>query len=491
MVRHTRRTMLKAAGTALGGLTLAGNVSASTGENARFFINLTEVSRSEVPDDVEIIHDLSQADVLVARGDQERVGGPEATVPDLKIDLSDDTTGAVETQDGPSVDEQSASHNHDGAPSNSEFQWDKRAQNLSNELTDKPGNGKVVHDTSTGEGTRVAVVDSGVYDGHPDLADVVNAELSENVTGDPYDFRPNGAGSHGTHVAGTIAATNSNDGPGGGVLGTAPDTEIIAYRMFSGLEGFQGDGYAAWVKAAENGCDAINYSVGFPFPYVFPEELPSLRAELQIAEQVASYAREQGTVVVNSAGNDSLNMDAVDPERGEILSLPTEAEGVFGVSATGPIGVGWGGKKSDNEEQWLRGNRLEEPTTEPAFYTNYGSAVDVSAAGGNADLQAIASNPDAYNDLVYSTVNTVDADGNVVSSYGWKAGTSMAAPQVAGAVALVRSLNPDASVEEVEQLIRDTATQEAEGELYHGSGHLDLEALVKEASKGKGKGRGR
>lgn len=68
----------------------------------------------------------------------------------------------------------------------------------------------------------------------------------------------------------------------------------------------------------------------------------------------------------------------------------------------------------------------------------------MSAAGGSADLQAIATNPDAYNDLVYSTVNTVDADGNVVSGYGWKAGTSMAAPQVAGAVALVRSLDPDA-----------------------------------------------
>lgn len=153
--------------------------------------------------------------------------------------------------------------------------------------------------------------------------------------------------------------------------------------------------------------------------------------------------------------------------------------------ATGPIGVGWGDKKSDNEAQWLRGNRLEEPTTEPAFYTNYGSAVDVSAAGGNADLQAIATNPDAYNDLVYSTINTVDADGNVVSGYGWKAGTSMAAPQVAGAVALVRSLDPDASVAEVEQLIRDTASSEDEGELYHGSGHLDLEALVKAASTAK------
>lgn len=485
MVRHTRRTMLKAAGTALGGLTLTGNVSASTGENARFFINLTKVDRSEVPDDVEIIHDLSQADVLVARGDQSRVGSTDATAADIEIDLSDDTTGAVEEQDGPAVSASSASHNHDGAPANAEYQWDKRVQNLSNELTDNPGNGKVVHDTTTGEGTRIAVVDSGVYDSHPDLEGVVNTELSENVSEDPYDFRPNGAGSHGTHVAGTIAATNSNDGPAGGVLGTAPDTEIVAYRMFSGQAGMQGDGYAAWVKAADNGCDAINYSVGFPFPYVFPEELPSLEAELEIAECIASYVREQGTVIVNSAGNDGLNMDAVDPKRGEILSLPTEAEGVFGVSATGPIGVGWGDKKSDNEEQWLRGNRLEQPTTEPAFYTNYGSAVDVSAAGGNADLEAIATNPAAYNDLVYSTINTTDADGNVISGYGWKAGTSMAAPQVSGAVALVRSLNPDASVEEVEQLIRDTASQETEGERYHGAGHLDLEALVKTASKGR------
>jgi subtilisin family serine protease len=193
---------------------------------------------------------------------------------------------------------------------------------------------------------------------------------------------------------------------------------------------------------------------------------------------------------VNSAGNDGLNMDRTDPERGEILSLPTEAEGVFGVSATGPIGYGWGGKHSDNEAKWLTGNRLEEPATEPAFYTNYGSAVDVSAAGGNVDLEAIATNPDAYNDLVYSTINQVTDDGDVVPGYGWKAGTSMAAPQVTGAVALVRSLKPDASVEEVESLIQETASMPEEGESYHGAGHLDLKALVKAASKKK-KGKGK
>jgi len=486
MPNSNRRAVLKGIGAATAGVSFGVGSASASAADERFLINLREVSRGEIPDDVEIVHDLSQADVLVARGDSSTVGGAMATAPDVALDLSDDTTGAVVEADGPVASGSSASHNHDGPASNSEYQWDKRDQNLSNELTDNPGNGRSVHDVSTGEGTRIAVVDSGVYDGHPDLADVVNGELSENLTEDGFDWRPNGAGSHGTHVAGTIAATNSVDD---GVLGTAPDTEIVSYRMFSGKEGFQGDGYAGWVKAAEAGCDAINYSVGFPFPYVFPEELPLLRAEKQIAEQVAEYVRSQGTVVVNSAGNDGLDMSASDPERGEILSVPTEAEGVFGVAATGPIGFSWGSKQDDNEEKWLKRNALDQPTTEPAFYTNYGGAVDVSAAGGNADLEAIRSNPKAYNDLVYSTINKTDENGDVVSGYGWKAGTSMAAPQVTGAVALVKSLRPNATPDEVEGLIRETASMPEEGERYHGSGHLDLEALVR-AAAGEGTGKG-
>ncbi|CQH54950.1 homolog to S8 family serine protease C-terminal region [Halobacterium hubeiense] len=66
-------------------------------------------------------------------------------------------------------------------------------------------------------------------------------------------------------------------------------------------------------------------------------------------------------------------------------------------------------------------------------------------------------------------------------AYGWKTCTSMAAPQVAGAVVLVRSQRPDASAEEVEALIQETASQPEEGELYHGAGHLDLDAFVKAA----------
>ncbi|MCG1002964.1 MULTISPECIES: S8 family serine peptidase [Halobacterium] len=470
MADHSRRRFLKGAGLAVGGLTLGVTpVSAGSGDDQRFLVDLKQVDRSDVPDDVEIVHDISQIDLLAARGDPDAVPGGDSTAPDIAVQRDD--AGPPVEHGGPNASGRSNSHNHDGAPTNTEYQWDKRVQDVNNELTDKPGGGKSIHDTTAGEGTRVAVVDTGVYDDHPDLAGVVNEDLSENFTTDDYDWRPNGAGDHGTHVAGIIAGTNDNDGPAGGVLGTAPETEIVAHRVFSGVEGASGDSIAALVAAAEKGCDAANFSVGYP---PLDPEAEGVQMIVEAYERVVEYARANDMVFVNSAGNAGIDMT---PE--SVLSLPTEVEGVFGVSATGPIGYGWGGKHADNEAKWLTGNRLQEPTTEPAFYTNYGEGVDVSAAGGNADLDAIgAGNEAAYNDLVYSTVYETTDDGETAPGYGWKAGTSMAAPQVAGAVALVRSLRPDASAEEVEALIRETASAPAEGELYHGDGHLDLEALV-------------
>ncbi|WP_224270027.1 S8 family peptidase [Haloprofundus salinisoli] len=475
MTQHNRRSFLKFTGTALGGLALgAGTAAGATGADERFLVDLREVSRAELSADVEIIHDLSEVDLLVARGDAAAVGGATATIPDLTVYQANG--GVAAEADGPTASGESASHNHDGPATNTELQWDKRVQNVG-DLTDSPGGGEFIHDTTKGAGSRVAVVDSGVYDAHPDLADVVNPELSANFTTDGLDFRPNGAGSHGTHVAGTIAATNSNDGPAGGVLGTAPETELLSLRVFSGVAGATGDTLAALVYAANQGCDAANISLGYPYPYVDPEQFPELLAIQEAYRRVAEYARSKEMVIVNSAGNDGLDMDAEG-----ILSLPTEVEGIFGVSATGPIGYGWGDKHDDNEEKWLLGNRVEEETTDPAFYTNYGSAVDVSAAGGDADLDALNGGVEgAERDLVFSTVNLVAEDGSVVAGYGWKAGTSMAAPQVSGAVALVRSLRPDASAEEVEALIRETASSVDGDQTYHGAGHLDLKRLVKAA----------
>ena len=476
MVRYNRRTFLRLAGAAFGAATLgAGPALGGTGKDSRFLIDLREVSRSDVPEDVEIIHDISQIDLLAARGDASSVGGREATTPDIRVYRH--ASGPAVERNGPTINENTRSHNHDGPPTNTELQWDKRVQNVG-DLTDKPGGGKFIHDTTKGKDTRVAVVDTGVYDAHPDLRSVVNDELSENFTTDNYDWRPHGAGSHGTHVAGTIAATNSNDGPAGGVLGTAPETEIIAHRVFSGVKGegaTTGDTVAALAAAADKGCDAANFSVGYI--HHNPEKYPRLLAIKKIYRRLTKYVRSKGMVFVNSAGNSALNMDAKNT-----LVLPTEVKGIFGVSATGPIGFGWGSKHDWNEAKWLTGNRLEEPTTAPAFYTNYGSDVDLSAAGGTADLEALGSVPGAQRDLVYSTIYETTESGDTIAGYGWKAGTSMAAPQVTGAVALVRSLRPDASVSEVERLIKETAS-DVGSVTYHGAGHLDLKRLVKRSVK--------
>ncbi|WP_115863533.1 S8 family peptidase [Halorussus litoreus] len=466
MSDHSRRTFLKAAGTAAGSAALlSGGASASGAESTRFLIDLDEVSRSEVPDDVEIVHDISQIGVLAARGDPDAVPGASSTTPDLTA-----------YQDGP-VKEHTPSGAGEKGPAwdsgltNTELQWDKREQRVG-DLTERPDNRRVVHDTTEGEGTRVAVVDSGVYDGHPDLADVVNDELSANYTTDSFDFRPNGAGDHGTHVAGIIAATNAD---GAGVLGTAPETEIVAHRVFSGVEGggaTTGDILAALTDAADKSCDVANFSVGYTNYDV--RENPDLLLIKQLYENVADYAHSQGMTIVNSAGNSAVDMR---PEH--ILSLPTEAEGIFGVSATGPIGYLWDDKQQGREDKALK--KLGEPTSYPANYTNYGTGVDVSAAGGNYDTSL----PEGYYyDLVFSTIVQGDGTDDPESGYGWKAGTSMSAPQVTGAYALVKSLRPDASPQEVEQLIKDTAEEgEPGGELYHGAGHLDLRNLVKEARK--------
>jgi subtilisin family serine protease len=362
-----------------------------------------------------------------------------------------------------------------------DLQWDKRAQDLAN-VDEQPGSkgNKYAHDTTTGEGARIAVVDSGVADYHPDLAHAVNPRLSANVTTDPYDFRPNGAGDHGTHVAGTIAAA------GQGALGTAPDAEIVALRVFSGVEGAFGDVVAAIVYAANVGCDAANLSLGIPADAFddAPEEV--IESYIEYYQRAADFARANEMVVVNSTGNEGLNMDPAD-----VVSLPTEVENVFGVSATGPVGFLWDGDEHDH--QGLAPGKLDALPDTPAPYTNYGrQATDISAAGGNYDVEAArAGIPGWYYDLVLSTTVTRDEDtGRVSVGYGWKAGTSMAAPQVSGAVALVRSLSPDASAAEVEAILADTAATADEGELYHGAGHLDVRAAVKAAAKGaKGKGK--
>ncbi len=82
--------------------------------------------------------------------------------------------------------------------------------------------------------------------------------------------------------------------------------------------------------------------------------------------------------------------------------------------------------------------------------------------------------------MVLSTVfdwGTEEDDADMVPAYGWKAGTSMAAPQVVGVAALVKSVNPDATPGEVRQHLEETARY-LDNPTYHGEGHLDTRRAV-------------
>ncbi|MEV7419684.1 S8 family serine peptidase [Streptomyces sp. NPDC089919] len=171
---------------------------------------------------------------------------------------------------------------------------------------------------ATGKGTVVAVLDSGVDYGHPDLGGgfgkghkVLGGFDFANDDADPMD--DNG---HGTHVAGIIAGKAAAKG---GITGMAPDASLLAYKVI----GADGSGYTsdiiAGIEAAADPAnphpaDVVNMSLGGPGDGTDP------------LGRAASAAVRAGVVVVAAAGN-------AGPGRGTI-STPASAPGVIAVGAS-------------------------------------------------------------------------------------------------------------------------------------------------------------
>ncbi|WP_158282167.1 S8 family serine peptidase [Salipaludibacillus keqinensis] len=283
----------------------------------------------------------------------------------------------------------------------------------------------------------VAVIDSGFDFDHPDLADFVDEEGSRTFvpgTTNSWDFN-----SHGTHVAGTIGAE-------GRMKGVAPGVTLRSYRVF----GASGGASQVWItdaiiSAADDGADVINMSLGGTrlrgqWFFTDPNTGEQIRGGNSAADIVAynraiRYAINKGVTVVSSAGNsaqdlsnpskvaDWQNSSRTDgwEAKGAVVFVPAQIPGVITVSATG------GGFGTDD--------RL-------AFYSNYGNgAINIGAPGGDLGPEDGES---ASKYLVLSTVPTYmnfttgrgpEAKALFGSGYGWKGGTSMAAPQVSGAAA--------------------------------------------------------
>lgn len=288
-----------------------------------------------------------------------------------------------------------------------------------------------------GAGVRVAVLDSGIDAEHPDLAPNLNAALSASfVPGEDWNVQPGFFFNHGTHVAGTIAAADN----GFGVIGVAPEAEIVAVKVLSEVSGSgsfagiaQGMVYAGLIEA-----DVANMSLGATIPHncTFDvldgggnptgetEHFPAAdcAALLNMLKRAATFARSQGVTIISSAGNEAIDLDHF----GSNIKIPAELPGVVSITATGPIG-------------WAL-DPFNADFSQLASYSNYGqSSTFLSAPGGDFVLPGndicLQGGVIQYcwvMDMVFSTIS---------GGWSWSAGTSMASPHAAGVAALIIGKN--------------------------------------------------
>jgi serine protease len=218
------------------------------------------------------------------------------------------------------------------------------------------------------------------------------------------DHPPEDSSWHGTHVASTAGAELTNNAVG--MAGIAHGAKILPVRVLGHCGGYDSDINDAIVWAAGGHVDGvpdnthpaqvINLSLGGPGNC--PASDP--------AAQAVAAANALGAVVVVSAGNEDIDASQASP-----ASCP----GVITVASTGI-------------------------TSKRAFYSNYGSAVEIAAPGGGVYANDASSGSQVNDGFIWQALNsgtTTPVPND--DSYGGYAGTSQASPHVAGTVALMQS----------------------------------------------------
>lgn len=294
-------------------------------------------------------------------------------------------------------------------------------------------------------GVVVGVVDTGLQMNHPDISGSRNIMPGFDMVSDPRmgndgdgrDADPNDPGDmcdptkpgasdsfHGTHVAGTIGAAATNNGAG--VAGGAWDVRIVPVRALGKCGGRLSDindsiRWAAGLIPAEldggvevwneHPADIINLSIGL---------LGACPASLQDAIDAVTA---EGVIVVSAAGNARMSTS---------LYAPAGCRNVVTVAASDARG-------------------------QIAPYSNFGPEVMVLAPGGDLTRD---DNGDGKPDGVLSTkaasncYDPVTGQGVENCFYAYEQGTSMAAPHVSAALALLKARDPGASREDIISMLR-------------------------------------
>ncbi len=170
--------------------------------------------------------------------------------------------------------------------------------------------------TMRGRGIRVAVIDDGVDPRNPDLSTPGKVIDGGDFTGETAATGLTATDNHGTAVAAIIAATQGN---GVGMVGGAPETTIVSYRVFDTAGGSGSAGVrAAILRAVDDGVSVINLSLGSPF-------------RSQAVSEAIAQAQAADVVTVVASGNDGT----------ERPNFPAGDRGVLSVGATQRVGSSW------------------------------------------------------------------------------------------------------------------------------------------------------
>lgn len=206
-------------------------------------------------------------------------------------------------------------------------QWNMRNVGQFGGTSGEDANLTPAWDVTRGEGTVLAIVDSGINVGHPDLPNYV-PELSYDYAcgdDDPH-VCGNFAAAHGTNVAGIAAAVSVGDGEG--VSGVAPEAEFSAVRIISSTCGITDDEVGDALVHALDVIDVSNNSWGWGNGFI-----EGLEPIIDAVEHGATTGRDgKGTIYIWAAGNgysngDDTNYDVLQTNRYKISVTGTDFNG--------------------------------------------------------------------------------------------------------------------------------------------------------------------
>jgi subtilisin len=275
---------------------------------------------------------------------------------------------------------------------------------------------------------RVAIVDTGIDRHHPELQHQIAGGYNARAGERPSDYQDDNG--HGTHMAGIIAAMWN----GRGIIGTAPDPELIAVKVLDKTgHGHVSDLINALHWVLEQRIRIVNMSLSFQ------EDSPLL-------EEIIQQLGAAGVIMVASAGNRCLGGSEdgrTDEEGGDSgcsdsntsVKFPAAYDPVIAVVAT----------------------NVDYKLTD---YNRRGPEVDLAAPGG-----------DEKSGQIFSTT--------VKSAYGLAYGSSQAAAHVTGAAVVALQLAPWLSVDQVVRLLKGTARDLGYEASQQGAGLVTVDGLVR------------